>query len=191
MERYRIAELATSTGVTPRTIRFYVAEGLLPPPEGAGPAAVYNAAHRDRLRLVGLLKAQYLPLKEIRRRLATLSDAEVAAWLQREERCLTAAETLDSVALTDAAVDYLNQVLGRVAEQPAPYAPPSAPQRAPAIPPPRVRPATTGDGTPGREEWDRIRLAEGVELHVRADRRGEVNPLEALIRTARKLFGEA
>src|SRR5438045_3652795 len=31
-----IAELAARAGVTPRTIRYYVAEGLLPPPGGRG-----------------------------------------------------------------------------------------------------------------------------------------------------------
>ncbi len=39
MKYYRLNELTGTTGVTPRTIRFYIAEGLLPPPQGAGPAA--------------------------------------------------------------------------------------------------------------------------------------------------------
>jgi DNA-binding transcriptional MerR regulator len=81
MDFYRLAELAELTGLTPRTIRYYIVEGLLPPPQGAGPAAVYTAAHRDRLRLITALKARYLPLREIRRRLAALSDAQVRAEL--------------------------------------------------------------------------------------------------------------
>ncbi len=41
-----------------------------------------------------------------------------------------------------------------------------------------------------REHWERIILADGVELHVREDRRVAVSPLDALIRTARKLLGQ-
>src|SRR5919199_521942 len=131
-ERYRIAELARATGVTPRTIRYYVAEGLLPPPEGAGPAAVYSARHRDRLELIGRLKDQYLPLKEIRRRLATLTDDEVRAWLagesgeaEQETAMAPAAqaapqaqtqggtmEMLVAAPPPDTATDYLDRVLG-------------------------------------------------------------------------------
>ncbi len=72
MERgrgYSIGELADEVGVSTRTIRYYVSEGLLPPPVGAGPGSRYTDAHREQLEIIGRLKAQYLPLKEIRRRL--------------------------------------------------------------------------------------------------------------------------
>ena len=64
-----IAELAERAGVTPRTIRFYVAEGLLPPPGGRGQQRSYSREHLDRLGEIRRLKASYLPLQEIRRRL--------------------------------------------------------------------------------------------------------------------------
>ncbi len=66
---YSIGELADEAGVSTRTIRYYVSEGLLPPPVGAGPNSRYTDAHREQLAIIGRLKAQYLPLKEIRRRL--------------------------------------------------------------------------------------------------------------------------
>jgi DNA-binding transcriptional MerR regulator len=66
---YSIGELADEAGVSTRTIRYYVSEGLLPPPVGAGPHSRYTDAHRQQLEIIGRLKAQYLPLKEIRRRL--------------------------------------------------------------------------------------------------------------------------
>ena len=66
---YSIGELAERAGVSTRTIRYYVSEGLLPPPEGGGPNSRYTSAHLDQLEIIGRLKAQYLPLKEIRRRL--------------------------------------------------------------------------------------------------------------------------
>jgi DNA-binding transcriptional MerR regulator len=211
MERYRIAELAQATGLTPRTIRFYVAEGLLPPPEGAGPAAVYTAGHRDRLQLIGLLKDQYLPLKEIRRRLATLTDAEVRERLREEAAAPAPGATMADEAAQDDAVAYLSRALGGVAEGRTPlraYPPPAPATPPPAQPaPPPAAPWTPRQGQPGlparggqrredaargaaREQWERIALADGVELHVREDRRAAVGPLEALIRQARKLLGE-
>ena len=65
-----IAELARRAGVTPRTIRYYVAEGLLPPPGGRGQRRAYGRAHLERLETIRQLKVAYLPLHEIRRRLA-------------------------------------------------------------------------------------------------------------------------
>ena len=80
-ERYSLTDLTDQAGVSARTVRYYVAEGLLPPPALAGSRSYYTAAHRDRLQLIGLLKDAYLPLKEIRRRLAGLTDDEVHAAL--------------------------------------------------------------------------------------------------------------
>lgn len=184
MERYRLADLVSATDVTPRTIRFYIAEGLLPPPEGAGPAAVYTTAHRDRLLLINRLKGRYLPLREIRRRLAPLTDDEVRAELQQLAEAAPPAPG-EGAAMTPqpagtAAVDYLDEVLGHRAprETGKPGLPPAYFPRPPAP-------------TPAREHWQRITLAEGVELHVREDRLREAIPLDALVRQARKLLGEA
>lgn len=162
-------ELAQVTGVTPRTIRFYVAEGLLPPPAGAGPAAVYTAAHRDRLRLIGALKERYLPLKEIRRQVATLTDEELHARLQEEQPAMSAAPVPNGQ--NTGAVAYPDRVLDQ--------------HRQPSLhetPPPATRPVA-------RERWERVVLADGVELHVREEWQRTVGPIDALIRQARKLLG--
>lgn len=66
---YSIGELAEEVGVSTRTIRYYVSEGLLPPPIGSGPGSRYTDAHRAQLETINRLKEQYLPLKEIRKRL--------------------------------------------------------------------------------------------------------------------------
>src|SRR5215216_5219614 len=83
--RYTLNELTDEAGVSVRTVRYYIAEGLLPPPVGAGPRSGYTVGHLDRLRLIGQLKDAYLPLKEIRRRVAGLSDAEVRQRLASTE----------------------------------------------------------------------------------------------------------
>ena len=70
-----IAELAQRAGVTPRTVRYYVAEGLLPPPGGRGQRRAYGQGHLDRLDEIRELKAAYLPLHEIRRRLDASSGS--------------------------------------------------------------------------------------------------------------------
>jgi DNA-binding transcriptional MerR regulator len=195
MKHYRLNELTDVTGVTSRTIRFYIAEGLLPPPQGAGPASVYTSAHRDRLRLIGILKDQYLPLREIRRRLATMTDAQVRAELQAQQQVeevampaapASAPPAASAGAPGNSAADYLDSVLNRDARPvpPRPVAPP-------AYFPPAPRPVTPAPGPAAtREQWERIVLADGIELHVRDDRRQERILLEALIRQARKLLGE-
>ena len=78
---YAIAELASLAGVTPRTIRYYVSVGLIPPPDQAGRAARYDEDHLRRIRLIRLLQDQHLPLAAIRSRLGALSEQEVAAAL--------------------------------------------------------------------------------------------------------------
>lgn len=168
MQYYRLNELAEATGVTPRTIRFYIVEGLLPPPQGSGPAAVYTTSHRDRLRLIGKLKARYLSLREIRGRLAALSDAKVRAELQATESPQAAAPDLPlaapmaSPAPSDGAVPLVEY----------------QPDQRPAEP------------APVRDHWERIVLADGIELHIRDDRRHERLLFAALIRSARNLLGE-
>ena len=74
---YSITDLARLSGVTPRTVRYYVAQGLLPSPEQAGPSTRYGEGHLARLRLIRRLQREHLPLAEIRARLAPLGDDEV------------------------------------------------------------------------------------------------------------------
>jgi DNA-binding transcriptional MerR regulator len=84
-ERLTLGELTAAADVSVRTVRYYIAEGLLPPPDGSGPGSSYTQGHLDRLRLIQRLKEAYLPLKEIRRRLSGLSDDEVSIVLAAED----------------------------------------------------------------------------------------------------------
>ncbi len=76
---YSLADLARLADVTPRTVRYYVAQGLLPSPEAAGPATRYAEGHLARLRLIRRLQRDHLPLAEIRLRLERMGDDEVIA----------------------------------------------------------------------------------------------------------------
>lgn len=68
-QRRTLAELAEESGVPARTIRFYIARGLLDGPEVAGRGASYGEEHLERLREIKTLQSQGLTLAEIARRL--------------------------------------------------------------------------------------------------------------------------
>ena len=75
----RIGELAARAGTTVRTVRYYVAQGLLPGPVGLGPRSAYAYEHLVRLGAIRALKERYLPLAEIGRRLEGMSLGEMEA----------------------------------------------------------------------------------------------------------------
>ncbi len=64
-----LAQLAQASGCPPRTIRYYIARGLVPPPRKAGPAAHYGEEHLQRLRQIQTWQAEGLTLAEIGQRL--------------------------------------------------------------------------------------------------------------------------
>jgi DNA-binding transcriptional MerR regulator len=101
---YTIGQLAELAGVTPRTIRYYTAEGLLPRPDSRGQYALYGEEHLLRLQLIGRLKETYLPLSEIKARIEYLGAEQIRALLD---------EHSDSPAPSTSAADYLAQVRAR------------------------------------------------------------------------------
>jgi DNA-binding transcriptional MerR regulator len=64
---YTVDMVATMTGTTVRTIRWYQSEGLLPAPRRAGRVAVYGDEHVARLESIRDLQAHGLTLTAIRR----------------------------------------------------------------------------------------------------------------------------
>lgn len=74
---YSLGELSKLAEVTPRTVRYYIVEGLLPPPLTTGRNATYSQEHLDRLNAIASLKEMYLPLREIRHRLNTLTTEQM------------------------------------------------------------------------------------------------------------------
>lgn len=78
----RIGELAEKTGVTKRTIHYYMGRGLLPPPDGAGLGTTYSDEHLYRVLLIKKLQDEYLPLDEIKKRMAGMSLGDVRRSLE-------------------------------------------------------------------------------------------------------------
>jgi DNA-binding transcriptional MerR regulator len=68
--RFSIEELATLCGVTARTVRFYIAEGLLDRPEGEKRGAHYLQRHLEQLLLVRRWTDAGLSLDRVRELLA-------------------------------------------------------------------------------------------------------------------------
>lgn len=88
---YTIAELSERTGLAPRTIHFYRAQGLLPRADHRGAGARYPARTLLRLEVIQRLKATTdLSLLEIRTVLASVPEA-------RLERFISGAESFDDL----------------------------------------------------------------------------------------------
>ncbi len=196
--QYGLAELAGEAGVSVRTVRYYIAEGLLPPAHIAGARSYYTQAHLDRLRLIGQLKAAYLPLKEIRRRLAGLDDDEVHRLVTGEPEAGPATETAPEL---DSAAAYLarlrSRAFGAGDTDPAPL-PASMPFTLHDIPPSviasRHLTATSETERAQTEEaegpWRRVRLSDDAELLIREEvYHRKHDRIDWLIRWARKVFG--
>lgn len=69
-ERYSIDELSTLAGVTPRTVRYYIAQGLLDRPEGEKRGAHYLRRHLEQLLLVRRWTDAGLSLDRVRELIA-------------------------------------------------------------------------------------------------------------------------
>ena len=158
---YDLQQLCDLTGVTPRTVRYYIQQGLLPSPGASGPGAHYTDAHLHRLNLIRKLQKEHLPLAEIRDRIESLDDATVAR-----------AASASSAKPRGSAADYVRSVLGESAR--------GAPLRSPDVP------TSSSD----RSTWERIRIDRDVEIHVRRPlSRNQNKQVEELIAAARHIFG--
>ena len=197
---YTLQDLADLADVTTRTIRYYIAQGLLPAPGKVGPGTTYGDGHLARLRLIRRLAHEHLPLAEIRSRLSGLDDAAVAGLV----------ETPATNPAQGSAVDYIRGLLGRedtLRPYPGTAPPPgSAPipgggsvlrTRLPVQAEPSPRVLRAGGSTaavdapagPERSQWERLVLTPDVELHVRRPlTRHQNKRVERLISIARSLF---
>jgi DNA-binding transcriptional MerR regulator len=230
MPIYSLAELAALTGLPPRTIRYYVAEGLIPSPGREGPGTRYPESTLARLRLIARLRDAHQPLAEIKSRLKALGEDELVALLAEPS----------PEPPSDSAIDYIRGVLGertrgtapgisspmmaspltpaqapmamaflaqapepaqtpQPAQTPRPAAPsnPAVPLSIAPISTPAVLSSPTAASNPeasqafDRSQWDRISLAEGIELHVRRPMsRRDNRMVDRLVAFARQLQGE-
>jgi len=76
-DTFDIQQLVNESGVARRTIYFYVQQGLLPPPRGAGLAAYYTGEHLLRLQLIPILRSKGLRLDEIREQFKQMNEDQM------------------------------------------------------------------------------------------------------------------
>jgi DNA-binding transcriptional MerR regulator len=77
-EQYTIDQLCEMTGLTRRTIRYYVQEGLVDPPAGRGRGGFYNDSHLRQLNNIKSLRDRKVSLAAIsaQMRAGPLGDEE-------------------------------------------------------------------------------------------------------------------
>ena len=190
-DRYTLTELADVAGVTPRTVRYYLGQGLLPAVGQSGPGVRYGSGHLARLRVIRRLQVEHLPLAEIRRRLQALDEAAIFDLAGSEP-----------TPPTDSALDYLRSVLagggsrsgdipqsaskkGYLRALAGPGLQSSAAPSAPAAP------ATPASAPIERSQWERIVLAQDIELHLRRPlSRSHNKQVDRLVTIARELLEE-
>lgn len=184
---YDLAELSDRGGVSQRTVRYYIQQGLLPSPETRGPGAHYGPEHLDRLRLIRRMQREHLPLAEIRRRLETLDPGAIRRLVEH------------SPPPKDDARDYIRGVLSEGAPSlnsprriRAKTGPPAVTEVPLAFFESTVPPAMQSPKqAPVRSQWDRIPLGSDVELHVRRPLTREQNrQIERLLQAARHILEE-
>ena len=192
-----INELCERAQVTPRTVHFYVQQGLLPPAGSPGPGARYSEGHVSRIKLIRLLQKQHLPLAEIAKRTRGLSDEQVDG-LIAETTKQRRAESKGS------ALEYIRGVLAEPRGQEARMSRASSrdsfhmanmkPSAAAPAGAPDMLEAGLGaslHAAPSRSQWERYTLADGMELHVRRPMsRIEQKQLEKLMAAARTILGD-
>jgi DNA-binding transcriptional MerR regulator len=190
-----ISQLADQAGVSVRTVRYYIEEGLLPPPQVRGRNAYYEEDYLYRLILIQKLKQAFLPLAEIRRRLDQLTPQQVRALLaedaSQDPNIRTPARPITQSSLAealgsgnDSAASYIARVLSNQAQ------PPSAPrpiQRRGEEILPSTAPTIALETR--ESAWLKIELANGVELHLRQPLDTQfAGRVQQLILYAKRLF---
>ncbi len=182
-ESYLINQLAEKAGVTVRTIRYYVNEGLLAPPQTKGRYSAYDEDALYRIRLIKFYKESYLPLSRIRELLDSMTPEEIRATVEKYEKEPPEFNLpMMSESQIQANENYSAREYLRNLKEPAPreynqdnqMAPPSSPS--PALlrrmsPEPMSLESRDMSNTPPKppDTWRRIEVDDGMEILVRED----------------------
>ena len=132
-----------------RTIRYYMAEGLVQTPEERqGTASVFGYINLLQLLTVKKMQAEHLPIRKIRELVAGKSEQEL-------ETLLGIGSTATKRSRETEAKRYLESLLAPTS------APPAAHLKEAAAAPPQQ--------TDQSQSWQRVEIEPGLELHIRSD----------------------
>ena len=174
-----LLELADRADVSPRTIRYYIQEGLLPSPEAKGPGAHYRKEHLDLLQIIKRLQQQYLPLVQIRRLLKEAGD-DLSALL---------AESRVSAHRRTSAAEYIRDARGSEGKRSRQHEHPLGELGNQLVA--REPTAEWNLKHRKRSQWERIDLGPDVELHIRRPLSREQNrQIDRLLKAVKEIFQE-
>jgi len=146
-----------------RTIRYYLAEGLIQPvDERQGTASVFGYVHLLQLVAVKKLQAEHFPIRKIRELVGGKSEQELESLLgigmqtSKRSRDNEAKRYLESLLTPSMSVSFSTDV------EPEPIKPMR--MRAAAVPPPVL--SSQPDQT---AVWQRLEIEPGLEVHIRSD----------------------
>ena len=88
IDNLNIEDLENHSGLSTRTLHYYMSKGLLPGPETRGKNASYSQEHLDRLDLILILKELRLSLDEIKALLDQLTPEEICQYRDHQENLL-------------------------------------------------------------------------------------------------------
>jgi DNA-binding transcriptional MerR regulator len=196
-EELLIHELAERAGISIRTIRYYIQEGLLPQPNYQGKYSTYSQDFLDRLELIHRLKESYLPLKEIREIMNSLTDDQVRLKLKEPPPSNAKLSSQSAPAQPtgkpgEKALQYINRLMDNQTR----YKTKGITEKKQKINTQKsilsVGTGHTPENQPAlydEENWLHISLAEGVELHLRRPLEPEIEyRVRQLISYAQKIF---
>ena len=158
---FSLKELARLWGCSPRLVRRYIEQGLLPPAQTRGRGAYYGSTHLDRLRAVQILKTRnQLRIPVIRQVLDSLSGDEIGdviAGTALKPAALPPAKPLEvDAAVVDSAV--------------------------------RPQPQDGPAGEIGVEMWATVRITADIELRARGLNGKALGRLQAIAEQLRQLI---
>lgn len=157
-----LTDLVDRTGISTRTIRFYIQQGLVPGPDGMGPKSTYHEGHMARLQLIRAWQEKFLPLAEIRTRLERMNDDEITTQVAKLEEG-------DAPQVKDEAQSAAAYALNLLVKSATPI----------ATPPPQ------------KCTWERICLSPDFEIQVRRPlSRTDNRRLDMLLEAARTIFAK-
>ena len=174
-QTYSLKEVAAQIGIELRVLRSWMGHPYrILPGFGRGSGTRYPQTFLDRARLAQRLRAEHLPLAEVANRLRGVPDDEL-------ERLLSGEPAPSGRATKGSAADYATAVLNSRGVTVTLL------QQMQQMPMHLVRsrrPAAT------RATWERIPLADAIEIHARRPMtREEQRQLEELLRAAEQIFG--
>lgn len=174
-----LEDLSTYSGLTLRTLRYYIQEGILQGPDSRGKYARYSQEHLDRIELIRRLKELRLPLQEIGQIIENMTPEEISKVREYQDILKTKIKRPEFPKTSElsfsnnksSALEYIRELESRfdnvqeIANAPARkiHSVVSNANLIPSIP---VEKHDYRINTP-KEEWTRFVIKDGVELNIK------------------------